>query len=75
MSAVPTDEIYDRYLKKAISEINELGEEIGRAGDEARVPVLGSGIHSPTSSCSSTSPRRRRCTRGSRSTGAPARPC
>jgi uracil-DNA glycosylase family 4 len=43
VSAAPTDEIYERYLKKAISEINELGEEIGRAGDEARVPVLGSG--------------------------------
>ena len=43
MSAVPTDELYDRYLKKAISEINELGEEIGREGDESRVPVLGSG--------------------------------
>ncbi len=43
MSAVPTDEIYERYLQKAISEINELGDEIGRAGDEAQVPVLGSG--------------------------------
>ena len=43
MSAVPTDEIYERYLQKAISEINELGDEIGRAGDELRVPVLGSG--------------------------------
>ena len=43
MSAVPTDEIYDRYLQKAISEINELGDEIGRAGDELHVPVLGSG--------------------------------
>ena len=43
MSAVPTDEIYERYLQKAISEINELGDEIGRAGDEANVPVLGSG--------------------------------
>ena len=42
-SAVPTDEIYDRYLQKAISEINELGDEIGRAGDETHVPVLGSG--------------------------------
>jgi len=40
---VPTDEIYERYLQKAISEINELGDEIGRAGDEAHVPVLGSG--------------------------------
>ncbi len=43
MSAAPTDEIYERYLQKAISEINELGDEIGRAGDELRVPVLGSG--------------------------------
>ncbi len=40
---VPTDEIYERYLKKAISEINELGDELARAGDELRVPVLGSG--------------------------------
>ena len=43
MSAVPTDEIYERYLQKAISEINELGDEIGRAGDETHIPVLGSG--------------------------------
>ncbi len=43
MSASTTDEIYERYLQKAISEINELGDEIGRAGDEANVPVLGSG--------------------------------
>ena len=41
--AVTTDEIYERYLQKAISEINELGDEIGRAGDETHVPVLGSG--------------------------------
>jgi uracil-DNA glycosylase family 4 len=40
---VSTDEIYERYLKKAISEINELGDELARAGDELRVPVLGSG--------------------------------
>jgi uracil-DNA glycosylase family 4 len=40
---VPTDEIYERYLKKAISEINELGDELARAGDELRVPVQGSG--------------------------------
>ena len=43
VSASPTDEIYDRYLKKAISEINELGDEVGRSGDEKHVPVLGSG--------------------------------
>ena len=42
-AAVPTDEIYERYLKKAISEINELGDELARAGDELRVAVLGSG--------------------------------
>jgi uracil-DNA glycosylase family 4 len=35
-AAVPTDEIYERYLKKAIAEIHELG-------DELRVPVIGSG--------------------------------
>jgi len=40
--AVPTDEIYDKYLRKAIAEINDLGDEIGRAAGEA-VPVLGSG--------------------------------
>ena len=42
MSAVPTDEIYERYLKKAISEINELGDEIARAAGSS-TPVLGSG--------------------------------
>jgi uracil-DNA glycosylase len=42
-AAVPTDEIYDRYLQKAIAEINELGDELARAGDELRVPVVGSG--------------------------------
>jgi len=40
---VPTDEIYERYLKKAISEINVLGDELARSGDELRVPVVGSG--------------------------------
>jgi len=40
---VPTDEIYERYLKKAIAEINELADELAQAGDELRVPVLGSG--------------------------------
>src|ERR1041385_5847421 len=42
MSSVPKDEIFDKYLQKAISEINELGDEIARAAGEA-VPVLGSG--------------------------------
>lgn len=42
-AALPTDEIYERYLKKAIAEINELADELAQAGDELRVPVLGSG--------------------------------
>ena len=41
MSSVPTDEIFDKYLQKAIAEINELGDEIARAAGEGRVPVLG----------------------------------
>jgi uracil-DNA glycosylase len=44
VSAAPTDEIFEKYLQKAITEINELGHEVARAGgDGARVPVLGSG--------------------------------
>ena len=42
VSAVPSDEIYEKYLQKAIAEINELGDEIARAAGE-RTPVLGSG--------------------------------
>jgi uracil-DNA glycosylase family 4 len=42
-SPVPTDEIYDRYLQKAIAEINALGEELASHGDELHVPVVGSG--------------------------------
>ena len=45
MLTVPavSDEIFEKYLQKAIAEINELGDEIGRAAGEGRVPVLGSG--------------------------------
>jgi len=43
VSTVPTDEIFDKYLQKAIGESNELGDEIARAAGEGRVPVLGSG--------------------------------
>jgi uracil-DNA glycosylase family 4 len=43
LSAVPTDEIHERYLRKAIAEINELGDELLSLGDELHVPVLGSG--------------------------------
>ena len=41
-AAVTTDEIFDRYLKKAIVEINRLSDEISKAAAE-RVPVLPSG--------------------------------
>ena len=40
---VSTDEIYEKYLQKAITEINALGDEIAHAGGGTRVPVLGSG--------------------------------
>jgi uracil-DNA glycosylase family 4 len=43
VSTVPTDEIFDKYLQKAIAESNELGDEIARAAGEGRVPVVGSG--------------------------------
>ena len=43
MCAVPTDEIYEKYLQKAITEINELGDEVSHAGAGSRVPVVGSG--------------------------------
>ena len=42
LSPAPTDEIYEKYLQKAITEINELGDEIAKAAGD-RVPVLGSG--------------------------------
>jgi uracil-DNA glycosylase family 4 len=43
VSSVPTDEIYEKYLQKAISESNELGDEITRAAAPGAAPVLGSG--------------------------------
>jgi uracil-DNA glycosylase family 4 len=43
VSTVPADEIHEKYLRKAISEINELGDEIAHAAGGAAVPVLGSG--------------------------------
>ena len=39
---VPTDEIYERYLQKAITESNELGHEIAAAAGDG-FPVVGSG--------------------------------
>jgi uracil-DNA glycosylase family 4 len=41
-ASVTTDEIFDRYLKKAITEINRLSDEISQAASK-RVPVLPSG--------------------------------
>ena len=38
-----TDEIYEKYLQKAITEINALGDELAQAAGGTRVPVLGSG--------------------------------
>ena len=40
---VANDEIYEKYLQKAITEINALGDEIAHAGAGSRVPVVGSG--------------------------------
>ena len=40
---VATDEIFEKYLQKAITEINALGDEVAHAGAGARVPVVGSG--------------------------------
>jgi uracil-DNA glycosylase len=40
---VATDEIYEKYLQKAITEINALGDELAQAADGTRTPVLGSG--------------------------------
>ena len=38
-----TDEIYERYLQKAITEINDLGHEIAQAAGDSGFPVVGSG--------------------------------
>ena len=43
MSSASTDEIYERYLQKAITEINELGDEIAHAAGDTQFPVVGSG--------------------------------
>jgi uracil-DNA glycosylase family 4 len=43
VSAVPSDEISEKYLQKAISEINDLGDEIARTAPDGAVTVLGSG--------------------------------
>ena len=56
--AVPADELYERYLARAISEVNALGDEIARRGDAPRAsPCSAPGTRWATSSCSSTTPR------------------
>ena len=39
----PTDEIYERYLQKAIAEVNALWTELQHAGGQNAVPVVGTG--------------------------------
>ena len=43
MSPVSTDEIFERYLQKAITEINELADEIAHDAGDSQFPVVGSG--------------------------------
>ena len=43
LSTLPSDEIYERYLRRAITEINTLGDDLARAAGADGVPVLGSG--------------------------------
>jgi uracil-DNA glycosylase len=43
VTSVPTDEIYEKYLQKAITEINELGDQVTRASGGGGTPVVGSG--------------------------------
>ena len=74
MSAVPTDEIYEKYLQKAITEINELGDEIAEAAGGAAVPVAR--LRPPARRrlpAQALARRRRRSRRASPSTGAPGR--
>ena len=39
VTAVPADEIHEKYLQKAISEINELGDEIAQKPADSRIPL------------------------------------
>ena len=70
------NEIYDKYLTRAISEINELTGEIlrcSRCSHARTMPVIGSGHPWQTSSCSSTRRGPANATRAWRSSGAAAR--
>ena len=43
MTAANPDQIAEKYLQKAITEINKLGDEVAQAAGGERVPVVGSG--------------------------------
>lgn len=43
MTAVPTDDVYERYLQRAIREINQLHHDIATLADATHVPVLSTG--------------------------------
>lgn len=43
VTAVPTDDVYDRYLQRAIREINQLHHDITTLADATHVPVLSTG--------------------------------
>ena len=43
MTALPTDDVYERYLQRAIREINDLHHDIATLADETHVPVLSTG--------------------------------
>ena len=43
MTAANPDQISEKYLQKAITEINKLGDEVAQAAGGERVPVVGSG--------------------------------
>ncbi len=47
--AVPNDEIYEKYLQKAIREINDLGDEITAPPASVPCPCSAQGIPWPTS--------------------------
>ncbi len=43
MTALPTDDVYERYLQRAIREVNDLHHDIATLADETHVPVLSTG--------------------------------
>ena len=51
MTSASTDEIYEKYLKKAIAEINELGDEIAPPERASACRCSAPATRAPTSSC------------------------